>query len=738
MKKNLLFIAIAFLMGMGGTMAQSKPGRVCGTMEYLQEQLKNDPAMRSRMEQIEQQTQNYILSNAANRSTAVISIPVVFHVLYSTNNTTQNVPDARILEQLHVLNLDYSHTNADAGNAPAPFLAVAANTNIQFCLAQQDPGGAATTGIIRKQTATTSFSQNNAVKFNAQGGDDAWNSAKYMNVWICNLGGGLLGYAQFPGGTASTDGIVVLNESVGGPAAVGTMAPYDLGRTLTHEVGHWLNLSHIWGDANCGNDQVGDTPTQQTSNFGCPTYPHVTCSNGPNGDMFMNYMDYVDDGCMNMFTAGQSTRSNALFAAGGARVGITTSQGCVAVGGVCGTPTNLSAQAITSSGASLYWTAVSGGTTYYIQYRVSGTTTWTPVNTTNTSIALTGLTANTTYDYRVSAFCSTTYGAYTAINTFTTAATTGCGVPAVLSITGITPTKATFNLGAVSGATKYNVSYRISGNTAWLSKTVTTTTVALTNLFSATVYNYRVRAYCTAWGAYSAIQNFTTSPLPTACTGVDYYESNNTLAAAATIAPNTNIYPLISSATDKDYFKVTTTSAAPKLKVDVDGLPGDYDVQLYLSSTGALLSSSANASTTPEQIIYNTATAGTVYKVYVFGYGGAFSAANCYHLRVSTSASNFREMGSHVEQNGQAGIMSLYPNPANDQLNINLLSDKNQTSMVNVVDMLGRTVLNIQKALTEGANKLNVDLGNLQNGIYSVSVNINGKNVMQKLVIQKN
>ena len=167
------------------------------------------------------------------------------------------------------------------------------------------------------------------------GGLDAWNASKYLNLWVCNLSGGVLGYAQFPGGAAATDGVVILTTAFGkgGSAA----SPFNLGRTATHEVGHWLNLRHIWGDANCGNDLVSDTPTQQTSNYGCPSFPHVTCSNGSNGDMFMNYMDYVDDRCMYMFSTGQSTRMNALFASGGARVGLVTSDGGTAPGGT--TPT---------------------------------------------------------------------------------------------------------------------------------------------------------------------------------------------------------------------------------------------------------------------------------------------------------------------------------------------------------------------------------------------------------------
>jgi hypothetical protein len=234
-----------------------------------------------------------------------------------------------------VLNKDFAKTNADASLIPAAFAGAAAATNVRFTLAKRDPSGAATNGIIHKSTRVKSWSSNDAVKQSKRGGDDAWDTSKYLNIWVCDLGNGLLGYAQLPGGSASTDGVVVLYSSLPG----GTAVPYDKGRTATHEVGHWLNLRHIWGDASCGNDLVSDTPTQQTSNYGCPTFPKVTCSNGPDGDMFMNYMDYTNDACMYMFSSGQSSRMNALFASGGARASLLTSNGDVAPGGTTPPPT---------------------------------------------------------------------------------------------------------------------------------------------------------------------------------------------------------------------------------------------------------------------------------------------------------------------------------------------------------------------------------------------------------------
>jgi len=317
-------------------------GRACGTMQHLAEMEASDPGFGARMNQIDKQVET-IISNGTFRNTGnQITIPVVFHILYA--NSAQNISNARINAQMAVLNSDYSSQNPDITGTPSVFAGVVppgpTGTGIQFCLAQRDPNGNTTDGILRIPTTVTSFPMTgDPAKFTAQGGDNAWPRDQYLNIWVCNLGNQLLGYAQFPGQSASTDGVVLLYSCVGGPTSPGTIQSYNLGRSATHEIGHWLNLRHIWGDQTCGNDQVADTPTQQTYNFNCPNFPHVTsCTgNAPNGDMFMNYMDYVDDDCMIMFTQGQSTRMNACLS--GPRLSILASQGCTPVGLFENTPT---------------------------------------------------------------------------------------------------------------------------------------------------------------------------------------------------------------------------------------------------------------------------------------------------------------------------------------------------------------------------------------------------------------
>ncbi|WP_426493383.1 GEVED domain-containing protein [Hymenobacter sp. 102] len=351
MKKTIYSFALACL-GLGASLsAQAQLTRQCSTMENLAQQLAADPAMAQRLASIENQTQNFIANPVAQRTSAVVTIPVVVHVLYNT--AAQNISDAQIQSQITVLNEDFNKQNADVSKVPSGFAGLAANASIQFVLAKQTPTGAATTGIERKSTTKTSWGTDDAMKKASTGGLDAWNSAKYLNLWVCNLSGGVLGYAQFPGGAAATDGVVILTSAFGRGGSAS--APFNLGRTGTHEVGHWLNLRHIWGDANCGNDLVSDTPTQTGQNYGCPSYPKTSaCSgNGSYGDMFMNYMDYTDDACMYMFSTGQSSRMNALFASGGARVGLTTSVGGTAPGGT--TPTTPTYCASKGTSASYEW-----------------------------------------------------------------------------------------------------------------------------------------------------------------------------------------------------------------------------------------------------------------------------------------------------------------------------------------------------------------------------------------------
>jgi hypothetical protein len=279
-----------------------------------------DYGLRERQNRIEQQIRRSVESGEAERvMRQLITIPVVVHVV--SKREEENISDAQVESQIDVLNRDYRLENGDKSSIPDAWKGLAFDPKIEFALATKDSKGKKTTGITRTQTPRESFGTGDTVKTKAGGGHTAWPSSRYLNLWVCNLAGGLLGYAQFPGGPARTDGVVILYTAFGTNGAA--KAPFNLGRTATHEVGHWLNLRHIWGDrSDCGgSDFVTDTPNAQLPNYGTPTFPHVSCNNGPNGDMFMNYMDYVDDAAMVMFTAGQVARMNATLAGVRKRIG---------------------------------------------------------------------------------------------------------------------------------------------------------------------------------------------------------------------------------------------------------------------------------------------------------------------------------------------------------------------------------------------------------------------------------
>lgn len=289
-------------------------------------------------------TSNYIANQSSQSQRlinpdGIITIPVVVHVLHRGESigTGRNISLAQIQSQIDVLNEDFRRLNADRTNTPAAFAGVASDYGFEFRLACQDPNGNSTNGVLRRQTNKNTFqfieNPNHTPNETAMGikmtsifGEDPWPTDKYLNIWVADFDDGTLGYSTFPADFATSpnvDGVVIETTSMGRTGNV--TAPFDRGRTATHEIGHWLNLRHIWGDAVCGDDFVGDTPPQHNQNYHCPGFPHTSAcaGNGVNGDMFMNYMDYTDDACMNIYTNGQRLRGRAIFSTGGPRAAFT-------------------------------------------------------------------------------------------------------------------------------------------------------------------------------------------------------------------------------------------------------------------------------------------------------------------------------------------------------------------------------------------------------------------------------
>lgn len=680
------------------------PGRDCGTSSYMQKQLAANPEFAQRLAEIEAQTASFI-SAGGNKMQVVYTIPVVVHVVYNTAG--QNISDAQIQSQLVVLNNDFRRLNADRTSTPAAFTGVAADAEINFCLATVDPTGAATTGITRTSTATTSFTDNDAVKSNSTGGKTPWDATKYLNIWVCNLSGTLLGYAQFPGGPTSTDGVVIDYQYFG---TTGTAtAPFNLGRTATHEVGHYFNLYHIWGDAFCASDLVADTPTQQQDNAGCPAFPHVTCSNGPNGDMFMNYMDYTDDGCMNLFTSGQKSRMQATLAAGGPRVSLTTSNGCG------GTPTYCAA-----NGNSVAYEWISNVTFGTINNNSTGTTGG-YANYTSTSATVTKGSA-----YSVSlktGYASTAYTEYWNVyidyNNDLDFADAG-----ELAFSGTT-----------------NSTTPLTGSVT-IPTTAATATVRMRVRMSDAITTNPCGTF-----SYGEVEDYTLI-IQTSATCTDSYETNETSGAAKTVAVNTNILAKICTSTDIDWYKFTTTSTAPKVKVTLTTLPADYDVVLYNSSV-TQIGSSANGGTTSETIIFNTATTAATFYVKVFGFNGAFNSTSSYTLRASTQAANWRmspeeeaardfsKPGSGEPVIEEATESLLFPNPTQDESTLSLFAAEGEQVTVTLTDLTGKVVETISFTAGSGRNEVTLNTRTLSSGLYLVNLHRNGSAETLRLSVNR-
>ena len=306
--KNKITLALMCLFFIGASFAQQK--RTCHAMESLESRMATNPVLKQRMSEIETFTQKRVIEMQNQQSKVagdIITIPVVVHVIYNT--TQQNISVAQIQSQIDVLNEDFRRTNSDKTNKWSQ----AADTQIEFKLATIDPNGNVTNGITRKSSTKTTWGTDDAMKKSSQGGVDPWDTSAYLNMWVCDLGTSLLGYAQFPGGAAATDGVVMAPQYFGSKdkgSGFFLKDKFDKGRTTTHEVGHFLNLRHIWGDGDCSADDfVADTPNAAGSNYGCKT-GNNSCGSE---DMVQNYMDYSDDACMNLFTLGQKNRMRAVL-----------------------------------------------------------------------------------------------------------------------------------------------------------------------------------------------------------------------------------------------------------------------------------------------------------------------------------------------------------------------------------------------------------------------------------------
>ena len=632
------------------------------------------------MQDIEQFTNQVTSNGTVGMEKVVINIPVVVHILYNTSG--QNISDAQIQSQLNTLTQDFRKLNSDWPNTPSTFTSVVADCEFNFCLATTSPTGSSTTGIIRKSTTVTSFSANDAMKYTAQGGSDAWPAGQYLNLWVCNLGGGLLGYAQFPGGAAATDGVVINYTAFGSTGTA--QSPYNKGRTATHEVGHWLNLRHIWGDATCGSDLVTDTPVHNTSNGGCPSHPKTnTC--GTSAEMFMNYMDYTNDACMYMFSTGQKARMQALFVTGGFRASLKTSAGC---SGGTTTP-----QYCAGNGTNVQYEWISN-----VKIGTINNTTGANAGYGNFTSISSNVTKGTAYTIQMTpGFASTAYSEYFRVyidyNKDYDFADAGELVYTSAGVTAMTSSSITIPTTALTGTTRMRVMMKDA---------------ALTGP-------------CEVF-TYGEVEDYTLNIQASATTCTDTYETNNTLSTAKLIPVNTNISALIGTSTDIDWFKFSNTSTAKNIRITLSNLPLDYDLRMY-NSAGTLLYSSENGSTTAETITYNNAPVATYY-IRVVGYNSVFSASSCYTLNASIGSTAFKyNMESAPEDAVIETTVSMFPNPSVDgKFACYLTNDIIGLVHLDIYDASGRLIDSKTFDKTEQFVKSDVDVSQNEKGVYYVKI----------------
>jgi len=403
--------------------AQVPQERKCAAQTLHAQKLENDPIYQNRYNEIQRRTSEFQEQRKFSRSSlanTVREIPVYVHVIYDENIPEQNISNAQIESQIEVLNQDFRALNADVSDVPAEFEGLVSDYHLTFTLE----------GVSRKSSSVSEWAPiDDKMKSVSTGGVDPVTPETHLNIWVVNLSGTTLGYAQFPGGSMDTDGVVVAPNFFGSSGYDTNndfylSAPYDKGRTTTHEIGHYLNLYHIWGDGNCTvDDEVADTPLAKNSNGGCPAYPSKSCAENTEytSDMFMNYMDYVNDACMFMFSEGQKARSYALFEPGGFRENLGVSCGLTA-------PVGLEVVERRTTSLSLIWDTVADASGYDVW--ANGIIS----NSTTNSFELTGLDKGTNYEIKVAARCvgggSSEYSQILNVNTL------GCyNSPLELSIT---------------------------------------------------------------------------------------------------------------------------------------------------------------------------------------------------------------------------------------------------------------------------------------------------------------
>ncbi len=416
--------------------------------------------------------------------------------------------------------------------------------------------------------------------------------------------------------------------------------------------------------------------------------------------------------------------------------GFSLAQFTTASTGACNPPSGLSSSSITTSSATVSWNSVSGANNYDVDYKANSSSTWINIATATMSISagVSGLTASTLYDWRVRTNCSSGSSSYSAAQ-FTTSGAAVCNPPSGLTSSSITSFSANVSWGNVSGGNNYDVDYKATSSSTWISAATATTatSVGISGLSASTTYDWRVRTNCSSGSSNYSSAQFITSAV-SGCS--DQYEPNDVLASPAAIGVGVDINAQINSAGDNDYYIFNNTASQRRMQVTLTNLPADYDMQLYRTN-GFLLRTSQNRGTASESFTLNTNTIDS-YIVYVYGYNGAFSNTQCYTLNIQLSATNF-SLDAPVTDVPTTirGGLRLYPVPASNLVTVSFDAYKKGNADITISNPLGQQVLRKSVSVGDGINYNTLDVSKLGAGMYFLKVN-NGNGVQtQKLVISR-
>jgi PKD repeat protein len=698
MKKVLLIAGIAIASCFSNVQAQEK----CLTEIMFQEEAAKNPALLQSRQDLEDWTHNYIKSQNQNlNSTAMVNkiIPVVVHVIHYGG--PENISKAQILDQIRILNEDFNYLNADTVNTPAVFKPLAGVTNVEFRMAQKDPQGNCTDGIVRVFSPMTTNARNNVKALSY------WPSNQYLNMWIVSSiensngsPGQVIGFAQFPGtGPATTDGVVIKHDFMG---SIGTASASDGGRTSTHEVGHWLNLRHIWGDATCGNDQVADTPTQLGANLSiCPTWPHVTAcaGNAPNGDMYTNYMDYTTGSCQNMFSAGQATRMNAtLNSSVSGRNNLWSASNLIATG-TDGTPPVLCVPVADFADRTRF--ICEGGFVSFVDASWGGEATsrvWTfPGGTPSTDTSkIPTVVYNTAGSYDVSLTLTNAAGTHTkTITGMVTVSPVSTGNPSF-------PFSEGFEGGVFPSANDWHT-WDSNAGSFW----DVNNSAAATGQYSINMYNYQ--------GANKGPDEFVTNAFN--LSNVTATSLSFKLAYATKNTTSTNDDKLVVSFSTNcgQTWTPRYTKAGATLQTTVASVPGDFLPLASQWRTEVINLAATSVSTKPN-----------VRFRFEFTYD---SGNNIYIDDINLTGT----VGID-EVNADNSNVTVYPNPSSSFTYVDFTMTVTSDVVIDVMDVQGRLVSTFRDNLPAGAHQYTMN-NDLEKGVYMVRISFGNESVTKRVVI---